>query len=72
MNIIRHKPDLADVVVPLARIIAEADLSWADKAQIAAAINRCCSHWREMEAERNYLNQQQASGQCAQQQGTEP
>lgn len=65
MNVIRHRPDLAQVVMPLVRVMALADLSWEDRARFAEAVQRCCSHWQSMEDERRMLEQSAAAGQCA-------
>lgn len=40
MNLIRHTPDLGQVVMPLVRVMALADLSWEDRARFADAIQR--------------------------------
>lgn len=66
-NIIRHIPTLEQIVMPLIGMLAEDGISWNDRATISKAIQACQRHWRQMEAERQNLNQQQAG----QQQGTD-
>jgi hypothetical protein len=63
VNLIQHRPDLAQVVMPLVRVMALADLSWADRAKFAEAVQRCCSHWQSMQDEANFLNQANAASQ---------
>lgn len=65
MNALRHRPDLGQVIMPLVRVMALADLSWEDRARFAEAIQRCCSHWQSMEAERQMFEQNAAAGQCS-------
>jgi hypothetical protein len=67
LNIIRHRPDLAHVVMPLVRVQKIADLSWADRAELSSAIASCVRHWNDMEAERQHIEQQT----CGQQSSTQ-
>jgi hypothetical protein len=64
MNLISHKPDLDDIVMPLIRMLAQSNLSWAQRAEIAAAIGACERHWRDMEAEKQQLTNQSMTGQA--------
>ena len=72
-NVIYHRPSLYVVVGPLVRLYDKADLSWADRAELSAAIGSCYRHWMDMEAERQELEQrncqQQMSGQAPDYQG---
>lgn len=68
-NIISHKPDIGDVVMPLIRMLAQPGLSWAQRAEIADAIGACERQWRDMEKERHMLNQQQCVGAAQQSTG---
>lgn len=65
MNMRRPDNDLARVVMPLVRVMALADLSWADREKFAEAIQRACSHWQSMEDERRMFEQNSAAGQIA-------
>lgn len=71
MNLIRHRPDLAQVVMPLVRVMALADLSWADRAKFSEAIQECCRQWQSMEEERRMLEQNTAGCQSSQVDSTE-
>jgi len=51
--------------MPLVRVMALADLSWADRAKFSEAIQECCRHWQSMEDERRMLEQNSAGSQCA-------
>lgn len=66
MNIIHHKPDLTTLVMPLVRMLSSSDLSWADRADISEAIQKCTRHWKSMEEEKQQLNQVAAQQQCGQ------
>ena len=56
MNLIR-KMRLETVVMPLVRLMAQADLSWADREEVSAAIAVCIRHYNDMETERQQLDQ---------------
>ena len=55
MNVNLDPYRLHGVVMPLVRLIAEANLSWADKEKCADAIIACHRHHREMMDEANHL-----------------
>lgn len=63
VNLIRHRPDLAQVAMPLVRLMATADLSWADRSKVSDAVQSCNRHWQSMEDEQHHLSQQSAAGQ---------
>jgi hypothetical protein len=55
-NVNQNDPyKLHGVVMPLVRLIAEANLSWADKQKCADAIAAANRHYREMMAEADKL-----------------
>jgi hypothetical protein len=56
-------PSLGAIVLPLVRIMAEADLAWADREKVSAAIQACHAQWSVMEKERQQANQQIAGQQ---------
>ena len=64
MNVIR-KMRVDTVVMPLVRLMAHADLSWADREEVSAAIAVCIRHFNDMETERQHLDQQGAQQQVA-------
>lgn len=55
-NILIKSQSLGAVVLPLVQVMAEADLSWADREKISAAIHKCHRQWTDMEKERQMLN----------------
>ena len=56
-NLNRNDPDLARVTVPLALVMADAQLSWAEREVIALAIQQCVSaHQSLMDEQRQLAN----------------
>jgi hypothetical protein len=55
--------NLATVVMPLVRVMADAQLSWAQREVISNAISQCHHQWSELEKERQLHTQAAAYGQ---------
>lgn len=68
MNVIKSQ-SLGNVVLPLIRIMADADLSWMEREKLSEAVAACHRQWEIMEKEKRILNQQ--PGACAAQQQTQ-
>lgn len=57
------RPDLGRVVMPLVKVLRDADLSWTCREDIAAAILACWRNWDSMQQEQAKL--QSSGAQCA-------
>ncbi len=60
-NTINTGPRLDLVVMPLVRVMAEGDLTWAARVRVADAIQVCINAWGAMEEER-WMFAQKAAG----------
>ena len=63
VNQISKSLNLATVVMPLVRVMADASLSWAEREAISAAICEAHRQWKALEKEREAIRQVQAAGQ---------
>ena len=59
-NRIDTGPSLAQAVMPLVRVMAEGDLSWAARLIVADAISSCYGCWRAMKEEQWMMERQAA------------
>jgi hypothetical protein len=60
MNIIKQQ-SLSAVVMPLVRVMADADLLWVERERVSRAIQACVLQWARMEKEREMLNNQEVA-----------